>query len=399
MDKETYTSEKVGSVVNDKFIAVKLQMDSTKDDDEQTRKWYLTARQIQTRYSISGYPTYLFFSPEGKLVHQDEGYKNAEQFILLANIALDPSKQYEALIEKYKNGSRDATTVMQVAKAAKKFGYKPLADSIARAYKIEQLNKLEDNELFTKENITFVAQDFAFLINEDGSKGRFFRYFYQHPNIVDSLAARPGFAIFYVEGIITTEELTNKLFPTKKHLSEKQPVSKNPDWDSCTTAIASKYGAKYANKVVSEFQKGFYRYIGNWSKWTAIMDEKIKNTKLEKGGKNLGSFGDDWTLNDLAWTVLQSANDKKALKKALEWSELAITLKKEGPGLEQYLDTKANLLYKLGKVKKAIKLEEQVVILDKEFAKKDGKETSYFTETYNETIKNMRAGIPTWRLQ
>src|SRR5690349_5093161 len=44
MDKEVYANDSVGDLLNAKFISVKVQMDSTKGDNEFTRSWYKTAR-------------------------------------------------------------------------------------------------------------------------------------------------------------------------------------------------------------------------------------------------------------------------------------------------------------------------------------------------------------------
>jgi thioredoxin-related protein len=399
MDKETYEDNKVGSAVNPKFIAVKVQMDSTKDDNEQTRKWYGAVKQIKMKYIIPAYPTYLFFSPEGQLVHQDEGYKDPEQFISLINTVLDQSKQFASIIEEYRKGKHDASTVIDAANAAKKFSSKALADSIARSYKSEYLDKIEDKDLFTKLNILFVTQDFAFLFYDDGSRGRFFNYFYKYPKVVDSLVMRTGYANFYVENIIKNEELISVLFPTSNSIINRSPVTRNPKWEIIKQEIAKKYSAVLADKIVTDYKPGFYRQIGNWRKWAAIMDEKFKNTKLEKGGKNLGNFSDDWVLNDYAWSVFKNCNDKKVLKKALAWSEISIKLKKEGHGLEQYLDTKANLLYKLGKVKQAIETEEKAFSLNQQFLKERGKESDNNDEIYREVIHKMKAGVPTWKIK
>ncbi len=97
---------------------------------------------------------------------------------------------------------------------------------------------------------------------------------------------------------------------------------------------------------------------------------------------------------------------KAALTKALEWSDLSIKLdredpekpKSEGESLEnvnlQLVDTKANLLYKLGRVQEGIALEEKAVELDNENAKKAGRED--FVSGYAEYVDKMKKGLPTW---
>jgi hypothetical protein len=56
------------------------------------------------------------------------------------------------------------------------------------------------------------------------------------------------------------------------------------------------------------------------------------------------------------------SNDKVKLEKALAWSEIAVGTKQlTGGTLGSYLDTKANLLYKLGKTEDAISIETKAV--------------------------------------
>ncbi len=51
-----------------------------------------------------------------------------------------------------------------------------------------------------------------------------------------------------------------------------------------------------------------------------------------------------WSLNGAAWDVFLGCNNKKYLKKALDWSELTIKLENNKDVVHQYYDTKANLL-------------------------------------------------------
>src|SRR5258708_6073689 len=67
MEKEIYPLQKVGDVYNDKFISVKMQMDTAVNDNDATKSQYADADYIKKRYRINGYPTFLFFTPDGKI--------------------------------------------------------------------------------------------------------------------------------------------------------------------------------------------------------------------------------------------------------------------------------------------------------------------------------------------
>src|SRR5215468_4815310 len=70
MDAEVYPNKEVGEVYNKDFISVKLQMDKTTNDDEQTKRWYKTAKTFNENYSISSLPTFLFFDENGNPLHK-----------------------------------------------------------------------------------------------------------------------------------------------------------------------------------------------------------------------------------------------------------------------------------------------------------------------------------------
>lgn len=392
MDKEIYPDEKVGVLVNENFIAVKVQMDSTANDIEPIRKWYPSVKEIKTRYTIPGYPAFLFFSPEGELVHQDVGFKPVKDFVALVNDALDPSTQLTNIMEQYRTGKLSPSSLGKAALAEKKLGNRELADSIARNYKAEFLDKLPDSALFTKENIHFLADEFYLLMWEEGTKGKFFNFFFHYPKWVDSLFGKE-FAESRIRNIITKYEINPKL------LDGKKVITQHPDWESLRKSIASKYGNEYAEQVVTEYQPGFYLLAGNWQKWADLFEEKIRKISLQKGGKHLGYFSDDWNLNNNAWIVFEKCNERSILLKALKWSELAIKLKGTDPGIDGYLDTKANLLYKLGKHKQAIKIEKRALQLDTEFAQKEGKEKGNDFEEFSGNIQKMEDGIPTWKIK
>lgn len=89
-------------------------------------------------------------------------------------------------------------------------------------------------------------------------------------------------------------------------------------------------------------------------------------------------------LNNIAWEVFERVSDTKTLQDALCWSGRSLELSPNNP---LWLDTYANLLYKLGQREEAIAREEEAL----RFANK--KSVNGFTETLNK----MKAGEKTWK--
>lgn len=389
MDKKVYVNDTVAHAVNPKFISVKVQMDSTGKDDENVKKWYTDARMIQQKFNVNSLPTFLFFSPEGNMVHFGVGFKDVNDFKSLIGDVISPSRQYYSQLENYKNGQKEYATMASLARNVKEID-KELAKTIAKDYKLNYLNKLSDSLLFNSNNIRFIAQDFPFLCYEEGSSGRFFNFFIRNPDKGDLLMSQ-GYSKLYVKAIIKKEEITSKLFKDGKLINK-------PNWKILSDSIGLKYGSEYAHAVIEDFKPSYYLFVKDWRNWAKLFEEKIKKTQPTSEGKSLGSWGDATALNENAWTVFVYCSDKSILRKAFSWSKLSIKLEKNKLNVVPFYDTKANLLYKLGKTQKAIQQEEKAIALDNENARKENKAQGDSYNNYSKVILKMKAGIPTWKV-
>lgn len=386
MDKEVYPNDTVGSYMIGKFISVKVQMDSTGKDNEQVKRWYNDARAIEREYKIDGFPGFFFFNPEGTLIYRDLGYKNVADFLQLANKALDPKNiVYYSLLEDYKKGKKDYEKMHDLAVYTKNTlgndtlarqmaedyinhvnrkqllgkekiffvsdvaGNSQLADSLAAAYKDNILNKLNEDEFCTSENIRFIER-FNHLIT---SKDQIFEVSYSSPEKIDSLLNFKGAADFYVHATIAREEIKSRLFRNDK------PVFENPDWNGISAIIKEKYPKVNIQELLLNYQRFYYSQLKDCTQWAKYQDEIIKSYQANPTGT--AKF---YELNDLgAWEAFLRCNDEKVLAKALEWIDLAIRLSESDPdaNVMAFLDTRANILYKLGRVKEAIAQEEKAV--------------------------------------
>jgi thioredoxin-related protein len=205
MDKEIFTRKAVGDYVNAYFIAVKLQMDKSDKDSKMVKRWYKDAGAIQEEYGIPAYPTYLFFSPDGKLQYRDLGYKNAEDFLVIVKKAKSPtaSLQYQrfySLVNAYQHGQKDYNVIPALIDTARRLGQLALVDSMANNY-MNHLESMKEEELYTKGNLTFIA---AFI---PGSQSRCFHLFYPAGWKVDSVIGIKGYAESEVDRISKKRKL------------------------------------------------------------------------------------------------------------------------------------------------------------------------------------------------
>jgi thioredoxin-related protein len=377
MDLDVYANKLVGDIANHDFIAVRIQVDKTAMDYADTKSWYVDSDSLSHLYHVNALPTLMFFSSSGMLISKEEGYKSTTDFVHLLNYTMTVKQGYGALVALYKKGELPRSEMGKLAMDAKEIGDRGLADSIARTYKNEYLDKLSDSVLLAKENVRFVA-NFPSLINE---KDRMFDFFYRYGAQVDEWSnARKGYAKDVIKSIIVDAEINRKIY------KEGKVVIAEPDWGELYQNISRKYSATYADDIIPPAKREFYVATKNWKAYAADFERRIKHYPPQSGGRFLGGMIDDvWELNSTAWYLFLHCGDRKVLKKALQWSELSIHLASEHKDdVTQYLDTKANLLYKLGRADKAIPLERQVVELTKNMA------------SYRVVLAKMKEGSPTW---
>ncbi|HEY0666707.1 MAG TPA: thioredoxin fold domain-containing protein [Sphingobacteriaceae bacterium] len=377
MDQDIYPLPRVGSSMNGSFISLKVQMDSTLNDGEEIKRWYAYAGTLMKEYQISGFPTYLFFSPDGKLVHKDGGYKEEVDFLRLLDLARDPKKpMYYAQYEAFKEGKKDYSTLKELAEFTNNLiGDRTTAKKMVREYINHVLNKLAPEVFMTKENLEFLIS-FTQVIS---SKDKVFVMAYKFPRVVDSIVEWSGDANALVFNVIKREQLD-------KVLKNKKALQKLPNWDRLQWSIAQKYPAVDARKLVLEYKINYYKdYFIDWELWARYKDEMI-NRYPPKPAYNLEVFM-EINGHGGAWHAFLHCPDKAVLLKALEWAELAIELDSEDKGKRaEYFDTKANLLYKLGKKEEALRIEKEALEL--------------FPHTPNsehlQNYQKMQLGEPTW---
>jgi len=150
MDANVFPLKEVGDFFNDKFINVKFQLDTTSNDADQIKRQYKDAAFIQRKYKIYAFPTYLFFSPDGELVHVDVGGSSPKEFITKASNALNPETQYYTQVKKYENGNRDSSFLKNLTLLALRAYDMPAISKYAKDYFATQ------TDLLSKENLEFV---------------------------------------------------------------------------------------------------------------------------------------------------------------------------------------------------------------------------------------------------
>jgi thioredoxin-related protein len=379
MDKEVYTAPKVGEFFNQKFISVRVQMDKTKKDDEDVRKWYSDADALSKKFGIAAFPSYLFFSPYGNLVYRETGYKRVNDFLGIAQKTINhsdyPYRRYYELVAAYKKGKKDYELMPALIDTAIRLHQSDIANALEKDYR-NYLSGLKETELYTKNKIVAIA---SLLKSSDDP---FFYLFTQHSNKIDSAVGLRGYASHIVDNMIQKDVIEAAFNSTKKD------VSYQPNWESIGKTIANIYGVGYVERNILMGEMKWHEKNHEW----ADTAKKLTLFAKQYGFANNDRQG-DLMLNSTIWNaIFKRSAEKEQIDVAIEcMKELINRVNERKTPPFVYLDTYANLLYKAGRVSEAIHQEELGWQKAVEWKQPEG-----FIKQYMATIEKMKQGQPTW---
>jgi thioredoxin-related protein len=362
MDLKVYPIDKIGEYMNKNFISVKLQMDTSEKDNESVKTLYPTASKFLKQYAISVLPTYLFFSPDGELVHKGLGELNVSEFIKLATQAKDSNQQIFTMLKRARLNKLNYNLLPGLVSKMKEIQENKAALEVARYYMEGYLDKLSEDEFLKKENLEFMNFNKKIIKSSD----RLFKYCYVHPNTIDKIIGQSGYARQMVNYVIKNEEI----IPLVENANSHNLI---PEWEYLFNIIKLKYDIVYAKENIVDMKVAWYESKEDWINYTKYLVEQMDRT-FENNKSWL-------SLNSSAWTVFTYSFNNAELEKALLWVNKSIILLQDESKIPGVMDTKANILYKLGKIDEAIAVYEAIVKL----------KPSMFV-----TLEKIKQGIPTW---
>ncbi len=372
MAQEIFPQQKVGEFFNKTFINVAVQFDVTKNDNEEIKNWYKEAKTLNEKYQIELYPTYLFFNPQGELIHRINGATfNANEFIAKAKNALEPATQYITLKQQFKKGNKDPNFLLALTKATQRANDSKFIPIAANAYLGTQQN------LLTEENLKLI------LLATTKSTDVGFKVLRNHAAEVDAIAGK-GKSAEKVRTIVFDEVILPYLNIGGKKteygggmLAYEGKPRVNVDWEEARNKLLPKY-ADLADEIILEAKPFYYRERDKWPQFA-----KAVSAYIDQSGNSV----DRNIVNSYANDIFLFSNDTTCLNAAIGWSN-KICLEAKDENIQyylQYLSTLGNLLYKSGKKEPGIANLEEVL------QKVGGKD-----ERLIKTIAKMKNNERTW---
>lgn len=309
MDKKTFPDPDVSKFIKENFIAVKMNME--KD----------TGILIAQKYRVRGYPTFLIFNPDGKLVYRVFGYEQPQPYLATLKDALQPASQFDAPGDpnNLEPGFPDFYKNMYIK------GKQKRPDSAT-------VNGFLDKQKDLMSEVSWSVMD-IFPVNEK-----------------------------YQQWIIDHRTELNKHFGAAEVDSRIQSIASHVMSNAIQhkdTAVLSKavYYARLgdpqnAKLYDSYLHLKYYEGLQDWPNYMKYAERYIQMT----------GTGNSSAINEISWKIYNRVDNPEYIKKALSWMAIVV----EQDPQYAYMDTYAALLYKSGQLEQAKKYAEKAIAIGKE---------------------------------
>jgi len=352
MSSQVFPLEEVGNLYNSTFVCYKI--DAEKGEGV----------QIAKDYEVDSYPTYLFLNPNGTLVMKARGSMSPKEFMELVISAKEELSVPKTIMDwetEYEPNKTDTAFLRMYMEKRTLLGKSnaELFDEYLALFPAEQRVSKEIIDIYSREIDNIKIHSLAYNNLQD-NRAKFSKLGVNGIRFI-SQAVRNSMreAIsnkdeLLLEAVIEENEKIPKLFRT----TQKEKIYMN-----------------------------YYKSVNDLEKYIAYATAYCENWLMKKDIMPVITeiYSDE--LNSIAWNFFEKVDDKTVLKKALRWSERSLEI---SPNNHYYLDTYANLLYKLGMKSKAIATEKKAIKLLKEL-----NDVEKIAE-YEQVLQKMKSGEKTW---
>lgn len=325
MDRNVFSTRKVGDFFNATFINVKIDMESGEGP------------ALSQQYGVHAFPTLLFINSSGVVIHRGLGYHEPDDLLALARQALDANNNMFALKKQYEKGVRDPEFLYQLALQlyhAQEDGYPIIAE--------EYLNTQQDWN--TRRNLELIYK------TSDARGTKMFNYFLRNKELFENAFG----------STVVNEKIQ---YLVQKELDDSQRTG---DQTQLKTMLELLYPGR-SEEMLERMNMSILAQNEDYEAYAKACINFYKKYKAE-----------NWEeLNEVAWLFYETIDDRSQLKRAINWAKQSITMDANYFNL----DTLALLYHKLGKKTKAIRWAKKAI----ELAHQQGEDCSS-TESW---LKNL----------
>jgi thiol-disulfide isomerase/thioredoxin len=306
MAANMFTNDTIADYYNKTFICAHFDMEKGE------------GVQLAQTYQVRAYPTLLFISPKGEMVHKRVGApQKVQDYLDMGNIALTPGEGFNAYEKQFQAGNRDPKFIMKYLDRLQG-AYMPINEPL-KIYFASQ----KETDLLTRANWEMI---YLYVSDMDSPQ---FDYLMKHQKEYEKLYTKDSVdtKIFtvYVQALASLSR--SRSFTEESYNQLKQKIK------------ASGYSG--AGKVIFAGDLNLYQ----------MKSEMDKFIDLAYSGLDTYYGNDYMMLNRMAWNFFQVSTEPKYLEKASGWAKKSIELNSTA----ENNDTYANLQFKLGNKAEAVK--------------------------------------------
>jgi len=391
MSSNIFPLETVGKVFNENFIC--YQIDAEKGE----------GIAIAKKYGVKAYPTYLFIKGDGNLFYLTVGSMPEKSFIALSKTALEEINDPKPLTiwdKEYTVKKNDPAFLLDYMKKRTKLGLSNelLFDEYLKLIPEEERASKTVFEYYRDEGRNMKVTSFAYQ-NLQKNYQKFIMGLFGNvyvilmdgvTNTVNEAASTKN------EKLLATAILAYDQLP-KPISSEKDEVYMQYYKATGEADKYLKYALSFANNHLMKMKVDSLTKIDDRN--YKMMEGKIKSgifskiidsvrlTELLSASANIERMKVGQGLNAISWYIFEKVTDKNILQEALGFSKRSLEFL---PDDAAFLDTYANLFYKLGLKQEAITNEKEALRLA------DKKDVEGY-KGMEETLRKMNAGEKTWK--
>lgn len=295
-DEKTFSREDVGEFVNENFVSVKINFEEGIGVD------------LAMKYRVQGYPTLLFFNPEGRLVGRIVGYNdNPAEWIEEARSMLDPDMHPPSSVDPNdldlaypdffresftRDGQRGKPVDPEIVSTWLDEQADPFSEVAFIVLKMRQTN--EQWNVFLIEH----QQDYMKLYGEEEVRDK-----------IQNIFMRKGYNALQDGSEESIEEVAMQ--------------------------ASELVGEDLGNMIRSRFKRDLYLRQERYAEFMELASSEFEQ---EDGRLNHG------LINQICWTVYENVDNQEIIGQAVEWMKRVVDTAPE----YNYLDTYAALLLASG---------------------------------------------------
>jgi hypothetical protein len=336
MAKYIFTNDTVAKYYNEHFVNAKIDMEKGEGIN------------LGRKFNVQAFPSWLFLNGKGELVHRGISGMNASEMVDLGKTALDSMECFSTLEAKFKSGNFDKVFFRKYINILKDM-YLNTKDPLN-----EYFQKQTEADYSSAENWDLIK-----LFVED-DKNIAFQYLLTH---------QYEFTQKYSEDTIYNK-ITDVYENTLMKIVQRRKI--NVENYKEIRANFDKFNLPQKERILFNADVEYFFKTEDYENYKKVVIPCVEKYHIDN---------EDF-LNNTAYKIYEKCTDKELLIEAEKWAKKACGISQNDPAS---MDTYACLLYKNGKKKEAIIIEEQAI---EKLKKKNSSNEEM--KTYLENIENWK---------